>query len=283
MGFQLVNVDGRAALVLGEDYYDLETVSSGALGPDPMAALSHPDQLSDVSDALAESSATGRLGDVTLGPPIPRPQKVFGIGLNYRLHAAEAGHAIPDNPLVFTKFPSCLVGPTADVELRSDHCDYEVELVAVIGPGGKDIAIEDAWSHVVGLTAGQDISDRALQFESEPPQFSLGKSFDTFGPTGPMLVSPDSLPDPDDLHLVTEVNGEVRQDDTTADMIFDMAALVSYLSQIMTLVTGDVIFTGTPAGVGGPQGKYLVDGDLITTTIAGIGTMANRCVRVPHA
>lgn len=277
MGYRLANIGGRAALTAGESYWDLEAVSGGELGPDPMAALSEPAKLSALSAALDESQATGPLAGAVLGPPVPRPQKVFGVGLNYRTHAVEAGHPIPDNPLVFTKFPSCLVGPTAEVELRSGHCDYEVELVVVIGSGGRDIAAADAWDHVAGLTAGQDISDRALQFESDPPQFSLGKSYDTFGPTGPVLVSPDSFDDPDDLRLSTRINGEVRQDDTTANMIFDVASLIAYLSGVATLATGDLIFTGTPHGVGGPQGLYLADGDVISTSIEGIGAMANRC------
>lgn len=187
---------------------------------------------------------------------------------------------VPDTPLVFTKFPSCLVGPTADVELRGDSCDYEGELVVVIGRGGKDIARVDAWGHVLGLMIGQDISDRVVQFAAKPPHFDLGKSFDTFGPTGPLLVSVDEVDDRDDLRIVTAVNGEVRQDESTAKMIFDVPTLISYLSRITTLATGDVIFTGTPEGIGVAEGTFLADGDVITTTIDGLGTMTNRCVRV---
>jgi len=280
MGFRLANVAGRAVLVAGDHYTDLATHSSGALGPDPMEALTRPDLLAEFSAGLDDSSVTGLLADVVLGPPVPRPQKSFGIGLNYQSHADEGGVAPPDSPLVFTKFPSCIVGPTAAVELRSDGCDYEGELVVVIGRGGKDIARDDAWNHVVGVTIGQDISDRPAQFAAKPPHFDLGKSFDTFGPIGPVLVSTDELVDHDDLHIVTKVNGEVRQNDTTANLIFDVPTLISYLSHITTLVTGDIIFTGTPEGVGMAQGKMLADGDVITTTIDGIGTMTNRCVRV---
>jgi 2-keto-4-pentenoate hydratase/2-oxohepta-3-ene-1,7-dioic acid hydratase in catechol pathway len=280
MGFRLANVNGRAALVHGEHYTDLASHSSGALGPDPMEALTRPDLLAELSAGLDESSITGRLDDVVLGPPVPRPQKVFGIGLNYADHVAEGGREAPASPLVFTKFPSCLVGPTADVEIRSGGCDYEAELVVVIGRGGRDITITDAWDHVVGVTVGQDISDRPAQFAASPPHFDLGKSFDTFGPIGPYVVSTDLLPDRDALHLTCAVNGDVRQDGTTADLIFDVPTLVSFLSSVTTLVTGDVIFTGTPAGVGAAQGKFLADGDVITTTIDGVGTMTNRVVRV---
>ena len=270
-------------LVHGEHYTDIATHSTGALGSDPMEVLARPDLLSELSATLDDSSVTGLLADVTLGPPVPRPQKSFGIGLNYAAHAAEGGREAPDSPLVFTKFPSCLVGPTADVEIRSDGCDYEGELVVVIGEGGRDITIADAWNHVVGVTVGQDISDRPAQFAAKPPHFDLGKSFDTFGPIGPMLVSTDELPDRDALHITCSINGEVRQDGNTADLIFDVPTLVSFLSSITTLVTGDIIFTGTPEGVGAAQGKYLADGDVITTTIDGIGTMTNRVVRISDA
>lgn len=280
MGFRMANVEGRATLVADGHYYDLETVTGGAIGSDPMEAIADPAALAAVSATLAEHSPTGRLDSIELGPPVPRPQKSFAIGLNYQAHAAEGGMAVPAAPLVFTKFPSCIVGPTADVEMRSDGCDYEGELLVVIGPGGKDIVKEDAWNHVVGLSVGQDISDRPAQFAAKPPHFDLGKSFDTFGPIGPYLVSVDEVANRDDLRIVTEVNGEVRQDASTADMIFDIPTLISYLSRITTLVTGDIIFTGTPEGIGVTQGRLLTDGDVITTTIEGLGTMTNRCVRV---
>jgi 2,4-didehydro-3-deoxy-L-rhamnonate hydrolase len=280
MGFRLANVAGRAVLVHGDHYTDLATHSSAMFGPDPMEALTRPDLLSELSATLGDSMVTGLLADVTLAAPVPRPQKVFGIGLNYLDHVAEGGREAPSSPLVFTKFPSCLVGPTADVEIRSEGCDYEGELVVVIGEGGRDIAIEDAWNHVVGVTVGQDISDRLAQFAASPPHFDLGKSYDTFGPIGPFIVSTDDLVDRDALHIVCAVNGDVRQDGTTADLIFDVPTLVSFLSGITTLVPGDLIFTGTPAGVGAAQGRYLADGDVITTTIDGVGTMTNRVVRI---
>ena len=280
MPFKLANVDGRAALVDGPHYFDLATLSKGEIGSDPMAALTVPDRLSDLSAGLEGAEPTGLVGDVTLGPPVPAPRNSYGIGLNYEQHADEADMEPPESPLVFTKFPSCLCGPTDDVLLRSDGCDYEGELVVVIGPGGHDIAVEDAWDHVVGLTVGQDISDRPAQFMASPPHFALGKSFDTFGPIGPVVVSTDSFDDPADLHLRTLVNDEVRQDDRTSKLLFDIPYLVSFLSHITTLTTGDLIFTGTPEGIGFPQGRFLAYGDVITTTIEGIGSMVNTCRRV---
>ena len=280
MGFRFANIAGRAALVHGDHYYDLATVSNGALSSDPMKALGRASELSALSATLADREPTGMLADVVLDPPVPRPQKSFGIGLNYSDHAAESSAEVPANPLVFTKFPSCIVGPDANVELRSDFCDYEGELVVVIGKGGKDIPNEAAWQHVVGVTIGEDISDRKVQFASKPPHFDLGKSFDTFGPIGPVLVSTDEIADPGALRIITTVNGEEQQNDTVSNLIFDIPTLINYLSQITTLVTGDVIFTGTPSGIGAARGVFLRDGDVIVTTIEGIGTMTNHCVRV---
>tara|TARA_B110000914_G_scaffold22895_1_gene17110 strand:+ start:43 stop:993 length:951 start_codon:yes stop_codon:yes gene_type:complete len=280
MGFKLANVGSRAALVAGDNYFDINTASAGVLPSDPMLALEHADELSRLAARLASLEPTGQLRDVVLDAPIPRPRSSFAVGLNYRNHAEEAGLPIPPAPMVFTKFPSCITGPTATVELRSDYVDFEGELVAVIGKTGKDIALEDALGHVVGLCVGQDISDRPAQFTSTPPQFNLGKSFDTYGPIGPMLVSLDDIDPASTLMLTTEVNGETRQQDSTRDLIFDLPHLVTYLSQILTLHPGDLIFTGTPGGVGVMEGRFLKDGDIIKTSIAGLGMMENRCVRV---
>jgi 2-keto-4-pentenoate hydratase/2-oxohepta-3-ene-1,7-dioic acid hydratase in catechol pathway len=280
MGFRFANVDDRAVLIDDDHYYDLETLSGGAIPSDPMAALSHHPEFHALAGGLADAAPTGALAAVTLSSPAPRPQNSYGIGLNYAKHAEEGGMELPEKPMVFTKFPSCIVGPTADVELRGDMVDYEAELVAVIGKAGKDIAPADALDHVVGYTIGQDISDRPAQFMAKPAHFSLGKSFDTYGPMGPAIVSLDLLDDPADLALRCLVDDEVRQDDTTASLIFDVPYLVSFLSHITTLSVGDIIWTGTPEGIGFTQGKLLNDGEVITTEIAGLGSMSNRCVRV---
>ena len=279
MAFSLANVGGRAALVSGNSYYDLETLSNGELSSDPMAALHSLQALSDLSENLGAATPTGTVDSALLDAPVPRPGNVYAVGLNYRGHAEEASMAIPAVPMVFTKFSGCIVGPSADVNMRSDYCDFEAELVFVVGKGGSNIAAADGWKHVAGLTVGQDFSDRGVQLASAPPQFNLGKSFDTFGPTGPVLVSPDSLDDPASLALTCVINGEERQNDNTNDLIFDIPNLVAYLSEICTLHTGDMIFTGTPGGVGAVAGRFLKDGDQVITTIAGLGTLNNRCVR----
>lgn len=278
MTFRLATVGGRAALVDGADLHDLEACSNGALGPDPMTAIAAHRRLHDLAAGLRDRRPTGSLADAVLDAPVPRPGNVFGVGLNYRAHAAESGvTAEPTAPVVFTKFPTCICAPGTDVVLEADSADYEVELVVVIGTAGKDIAAADAWDHVAGVTGGQDISDRALQFAATPPHFDLAKSRDTYGPIGPVLVSPDAFDDPDDITLTCEVNGERRQHASTGDMFFGVPALVEYLSSILTLLPGDLIFTGTPDGVGMATGRMLRPGDVITSTIEGVGTFTNRC------
>lgn len=279
MTFRLANVDDRAVLVDGDAYHDLEACSGGALGPDLMAAVAAHRQLHDLAAGLGGRAPDGRLAEVELGAPVPRPTNVFAIGLNYRSHAAESGFTDePAAPVVFTKFPTCVCAPGTDVVLEADSVDYEVELVVAIGTPGKDIAAADAWSHVAGVTIGQDISDRALQFAAKPPHFDLAKSRDTYGPIGPVLVSPDAFDDPDDITLTCEVNGERRQHASTKDMFFGVPALVAYLSSILTLRAGDLIFTGTPDGVGMARRELLRAGDVITSTVEGVGSFTNRCV-----
>ena len=257
MGFRLGTVDGRAVLVENDGVYDVERASNGRLGPDPRAAVADTSLLRDLAGRLAEREPDHVLGDVTLGPPLPNPTHVFGIGLNYRGHAAETGAALPEAPLVFAKFAGCLTGPDTTVAIASDTTDYEAELVVVVGATGRNIAAADAWGAVAGLTIGQDLSDRELQNAGDRPQFSLAKSHDGYGPTGPLIVSPDLLDDPDALDIECYVNGERRQSDNTRNLIFTVPALVEYLSRMMTLHAGDIIFTGTPSGVGLATGNFL--------------------------
>ena len=280
MGFKLGNIDGRSVLVRNNDYYDLETISGGEVSSIGIEAIQSEDLLSDLYSKLDSFEATGNIDDVTLGAPITSSKNCFAVGLNYRNHAEESGMEIPAFPMIFTKHTSCIVGPFDNVEMRSDIVDYEAEMVVVIGKGGKDISKDDAWSHVAGITVGQDISDRSVQFHATPPQFNLGKSFDTFGPIGPILVSHDEVDDKESLKLTCSVNDELRQDDNTNDLIFDVPYLISYISEFITLNTGDLIFTGTPAGVGATQGKLLKDGDMLSTSIEGIGTINNKMVRI---
>ena len=280
MSIRLANLGGRASLLVGDGAIDVARASGGRFSTDPMAALAEWDCFAEWARDRSDADVTTAFAATDLGPPVPRPAKVFGIGMNYRDHAAEAKLEIPRAPVVFTKFPNCISGPFADVELVSDRVDWEVELVVVIGRRGKRIAEKDALAHVAGYTVGQDVSERRMQFADKPPQFSLGKSLDGYGPIGPALVSLDAFADPNDLGLTCDVGGARMQDGRTRDMIFGVAELVSYLSRFCTLEPGDLIFSGTPAGVGSTRDprRYLAVGEEIVSTIEGIGTMRNRCV-----
>jgi len=276
--FRLLNVSGRAALEVDGHWYDLARVSGDAALADPMAAIARFDELHAVSANCAGATPDGSAADAVLGAPVPRPRQVFAIGLNYADHAAESGMAAPPAPLTFTKFPSSIAGPTADVPLSGEMVDWEVEIVVVIGRTCSSVAVDRAWDVVAGLTLGQDISDRLVQMTGTPPQFSLGKSFPAFAPIGPAVVSVDSLADPADLALWCDVSGERMQDSRTTNLIFSIPTLVAYLSSICTLETGDLIFTGTPDGVGMARGRFLAEGDVIVSGAEGIGELRNTCV-----
>ena len=274
---RLANVHGRATLVIGDEIADLETASGGSLGPSLAAAY---DQWEDVRAVAATTTAgTAPLVEADLGCPVPTPRQVFAIGMNYAKHAAEAGMALPEVPATFTKFVTSLTGPFDDVELVTATVDWEVELVVVVGLRADHVAEADGWDHIAGLTVGQDLSDRVLQFAAAS-QFSLGKSRPGYAPIGPWVVSPDEVPNPDDLRLSCSVDGEVVQDDRTSDLVFSVPRLVAELSAVLPLLPGDLIFTGTPAGVGFTRdpARFLAPGNLLETTIEGIGTIRNRCI-----
>ncbi len=274
---KLANLDGRLVLVLDDGVADVATASNGRFGPDPMSAFRDWVQFTEFSRGV--TSATGPLRESELRCPVPNPRQVFAIGLNYRSHAEESGMTVPEVPATFTKFPASLGGPFDDVEIVGESVDWEVELVAVLGTRADRVAASDAWGHVAGLTVGQDISDRHLQFAAGA-QFSLGKSRRGYGPMGPWLVTPDAVPDPDDLALGCSVDGEKVQDARTSDLIFGVPRLVAELSAVLPLLPGDVIFTGTPAGVGFARqpARFLARGQVLESWIEGIGTIRNRCV-----
>jgi 2-keto-4-pentenoate hydratase/2-oxohepta-3-ene-1,7-dioic acid hydratase in catechol pathway len=275
---RIANVKGRLTLLTADGGVDVETASGGVFGADPQAAYPRWAELRRWAADAATTAATP-IADGDLGAPAPRPTQVFGIGLNYKDHAAEGGLPLPDRPATFTKFPTCLTGPHADVVLPSAVVDWEVELVVVVGRPARRVAEADAWSHVAGLAVGQDVSERVVQWAAGG-QFSLGKSFPTFGPMGPCLVTPDELANRDDLAISCSVNGEVMQRSRTSDMVFSVSRLIAELSGILPLLPGDVIFTGTPAGIGAVRKppRFLAPGDVLTSTIEGIGTLRNRCV-----
>jgi len=280
---RIANLEGRLVLLHHSDDRDLavdvERASNGRFDADPDAVFGVWDEFLDWA-ARAEPDAGEAVPPGALDAPVLRPAQLFGIGLNYRDHAAESGVTVPDSPAVFTKFPTCLTGPTAPIELPSTTVDWEVELVVVIGRRADQVSEEKAWSHVAALTVGQDISERTVQLAGPVPQFSLGKSFPGFGPLGPWLVTPDELADPDDLPLGCSLDGRVLQQARTSDMIFAVPELVARLSAVCPLLPGDVIFTGTPPGVGmarTPQ-EFLRPGTVLHSYVGGIGEMRNPVV-----
>lgn len=288
---RIANLLGRAVLVAGEQALDIEQASAGKFDSDPQSLWKNWPAFSSwaasVDPAEHPDSASFEVSD--LGAPVPRPSQIFGIGLNYADHAREAQMELPEHPLVFTKFPSSLNGPTAAVRLSSDRVDWEAELVVVIGSGGRDIAESNGWDAVAGLTVGQDLSDRTVQSWGKPAQFNLGKSFQGYAPTGPAVVTLDEVraaADPEALTITCRVaddqDSELRtlQDGTTRDLIFTVPRLIAELSAIVELRPGDLIFTGTPSGVGmgrDPQ-VFLKPGQRLVTEIEAIGTIEQRFV-----
>jgi len=259
---------------------DVESASGGRFGPDPQAAFGRWAEFA-VWAARAGGEAAQPFEPARLGPPSPAPRQAFGVGLNYHDHVQESGFAVPDQPSIFTKFPSCITGPRTEVALPpGGHTDWEVELVAVIGAAARNVTAADAWGHVAGLTVGQDLSERITQLSGAAPQFSLGKSFPGFGPTGPWLVTADEFADPDDIELGCSLNGEKVQQSRTSYLIISVPELIARLSAVLTLLPGDIIFTGTPAGVGmgrDPQ-RWLAPGDELVSYVEGIGELRQRFV-----
>ena len=251
--------------------YDLRPVTTDITG-----AFLAADPVARVRDAIAagELEVLPDADTLRRGAPVARPGKVVCIGLNYRDHAAETGAEIPTEPIVFMKDPMTVIGPDDEVLVprKSTKTDWEIELAVVIGTTARYCESEDeAATHIAGYTIANDVSEREFQIE-RGGQWDKGKSCETFNPLGPWLVTADAI-DPADLALRLTVNGEVRQDGSTADMIFRPAEIVHYLSQFMVLYPGDVISTGTPAGVAlGSGAPYLQPGDVVELTADGLGT-----------
>jgi 2,4-diketo-3-deoxy-L-fuconate hydrolase len=279
---RIANLSGRLVLITADEAaVDVDQASGGRFGPDPQMVYDDWPAFTSWAQTADLSVATAFAVE-DLGPPVPRPHQVFAIGLNYREHAAESGLRVPDAPtVIFTKWVSCLTGPVTEVVLPDGgHTDWEVELVAVIGRLARNVSEAVAWDHVAGLTVGQDLSERIGQMAGPSPQFSMAKSRPGFGPMGPWLVSPDELDDRDDLELACSINGEQMQKGRTRDLIFSVPAMVSAISRQLSLLPGDVIFTGTPAGVGvgrNPQ-RFLAPGDELVSHICGIGELRQRFV-----
>ncbi|MFD2414874.1 fumarylacetoacetate hydrolase family protein [Amycolatopsis pigmentata] len=261
---------------------DIWEASKGAFGPSPEAVFEHwatfkawAEAECDANDVVDEPEW---LRGSQVGAPSPRPRQVFAVGLNYVEHAREAGFALPDSPVVFTKFPSCIVGPNQTLALPEGSVDWEVELVVVIGAHVQRIDEEQAWAVVAGLTVGQDLSERELQHSGPAPQFGLAKSFPGFGATGPVLVTPDELADPDDLQIECSLSNTRVQFARTSGMLFTIPTLIAWISHITPLFPGDLIFTGTPSGIGASMTppRFLRHGDELVSRVEGIGRLRQK-------
>ncbi len=290
--------EGRAGVVVREFVIDLERASSeGRYGTGKVRPLppSVRGLLEEGKEALEQCSRIEAdfaelpveeypvrncipLGEARLAAPIPDPQKIICIGMNYRDHCEEQKKPLPEKPVIFAKFPTALIGHKEAIvkPSLSEQVDYEAELAVIIGRKGKNIPEEEAISHVGGYSIMNDVTARDIQFSDG--QWVRGKSFDTFAPAGPYLVTREDVPDPQNLSIRLTVNGELRQSSTTANMIFSVAFLVSYISKVCTLLPGDIISTGTPGGVGvfRKPPAFLNEGDVVSIQVDRLGTLENR-------
>lgn len=282
---RFANLHGRGTIVLsaadGTDRaVDIERATNGTFSHDPAVYvdLDHHPALREVASSVLTTDWPV-LDPALLGAPVPRPPKGLGVGLNYRTHALESGRDLPTEPHLFAKTDNCVCGPFDDVIAPAgrDQIDFEAEVVIAFGRTCRRAEEGDAWSYLAGVMCGQDISDRGEQFRPPIKQFTIAKSYDTFGPTGPFLVTADDLADRDAIDLTGVVSGETMQQANTNDLIFSIPALVVWLSRFITFGPGDLVWTGTPGGVGEARTppRYLVDGDVIETTVSGVGTMRN--------
>ena len=266
----------RIGAVVGDEIVDLSSADDAL--PGTVLGVLEADALGAVSRAV-ESGTGARtpLDGARLASPIPRPPKIVCVGLNYLDHATEQNVPLPEHPLLFSKATSSVVGPCDDVVLpsESEQVDYEVELAVVIGKTATAVSEADAYDYIAGYTVANDVSARDIQFRQQ--QWHQGKSYDTFCPMGPWLVTKDEIPDPNSLAVKLTLNGEVLQDSNTDNLIFNVPTLVSRISSAMTLLPGDVISTGTPAGVGVFRDPKILfkAGDYMETWVEGIGTLKN--------
>ncbi|WP_040808147.1 fumarylacetoacetate hydrolase family protein [Nocardia concava] len=274
------NLDGRLVIVTAAGAVDVERASGGRFTAEPQSIYERWTRFRQWAES-ADLSTAEPLDLALLQPPAPRPPQIFAIGLNYRQHAAESGLDLPSDPLVFTKFASCLASAHSSIPVPTDGtADWEIELAVVIGVHARDVSAERAWEHVAGVAVAQDISERSIQFRGPAPQFSLGKSLPGYGPIGPWLVTPDELPDPDDLHMTCTLDGVEVQKTSTKDMIFPVPQLISRLSAVLPLLPGDLLFTGTPAGIGSALNppRFLTPGQILISRIDGVGELQNPIV-----
>jgi 2-keto-4-pentenoate hydratase/2-oxohepta-3-ene-1,7-dioic acid hydratase in catechol pathway len=265
-----------AAVQVGEELLLASALDAPAATVRGLLAALDADGLGELQRRAEEADERMPLAGADLDAPVTDPQKIICIGLNYSDHAQETGQEVPAAPMWFAKFANSLIGSGQDIVLpraHPDHVDYEAELALVIGRRARNVRPEDALAYIAGAMPFNDVSARDLQFQN--PLWTSGKAIDTFAPCGPALVTVDEIDDLTALGLRTRVGGELLQQGTTANMIFGPADLVALLSRTMTLLPGDIIATGTPAGVGASQGRYLRAGDTVEVEIDGLGALVN--------
>jgi acylpyruvate hydrolase len=269
--------DGPAAGVqVGEELVPASALTAPANTVRGLLAALDADGLRELGRRAEKASERLALADVSLHAPVTDPQKIVCLGLNYRDHAEETGQAIPTAPMWFAKFANSLLGSGGEILLPAahpEHVDYEAELALVIGRRAKNVDAANALSYIAGAMPFNDVSARDLQMQN--PLWTSGKAIDTFAPCGPALVTLDEIDNLGALGLRTRVNGEVLQEGTTANLIFGPAEVVAWLSRTMTLLPGDIIATGTPAGVGAAQGRFLRAGDTVEVEVDGLGAVVN--------
>lgn len=265
-----------AAVLLGDDLVPISALDAPATTVRGLLAALDLEELRGLQARAEETDERLALADATLHAPVTDPQKIVCLGLNYRDHAAETGQEIPSAPMWFAKFANSLIGSGQEIVLPRAHpeyVDYEAELAFVIGRPARNVTVQDALSHIAGAMPFNDVSARDLQLQN--PLWCSGKAIDTFAPCGPALVTLDEIEDLRSLGLRTRINGELVQEGTTANLVFGPAEVVAWLSRTMTLLPGDIVATGTPAGVGAAQGRFLRDGDTVEVEIDGLGAVRN--------
>jgi 2-keto-4-pentenoate hydratase/2-oxohepta-3-ene-1,7-dioic acid hydratase in catechol pathway len=272
-----------AAVRHGDHYIDLHATDTTLPWTVRELLAAGQEMLEKAARVVNQASAVRVAVDkVRLAAPVPDPQKIVCLGLNYRDHAAETNAPIPKEPILFSKYPTAIIGPGDNIVLPtvSKEVDFEAELVIVVGTRGRHLTLDNALGHVAGYTVGHDVSARDWQLKKDGKQWMAGKTFDTFAPIGPELVMADEVPDAQNLGIRLRLNGRVMQDSNTRQMIFGVAATLVYLSTVFTLEPGDLIFTGTPPGVGFARKPpvFLKMGDTVEVEIDGIGLLRNPVV-----
>ena len=270
------DIGPEAGVLLGEQIVPVTEFDAPARSVRGLLAALDASGLAELSETAATADRRIALSEASLLAPVPDPEKIICLGLNYRDHAEETGQEIPASPMWFAKFANSLIGSGQDIVLppaHPDYVDYEAELAVVIGSRASRVSLDLALSHVAGAMPFNDVSARDLQLAN--PLWTSGKAVDTFAPCGPALVTLDEIGELSDLGLRTRVNGEVCQQGTTRNLIFGVAETVAWLSRTITLEPGDIIATGTPAGVGAAQGRFLRAGDTVEVEVDGLGAVTN--------